>query len=204
MINQPIPFKEREEALNQAQGELLEVLLQPEEDCYPWNPAEPEAEAYFAELERGFLLDSWQDSEEIQDRARGLFEQLDQCWASPAALAIDPVTSDLVEQFATFVPQVKIEAIVRRAQQAVAEKLSLVEQLVSCVNPLLPHWAEEDLLVLARPWAYAMRGNPDTLGEVNLRTTRAAEWSELSQMEQARLSLAIARCAIAQLQQRQG
>jgi hypothetical protein len=202
MINQPIPFKEREEALSQAQGELLEVLLQPEEDCYPWNPAEPEAEAYFAELEREFLLDSWQDREEIQDRSQEFFEQLNQCWASPAALAIDPVTSELVERFATFVPQVKIEAIARRAQQAVSENLSLVEQLVSCVKPLLPNWAEEDLFVLARPWAYAMRGNPNTLGEVNLDTTRATEWSELSQMEQARLSLAIARSAIAQLQQR--
>jgi hypothetical protein len=37
--------------LNQMQTELLEALLEPEDCLYPWNTADPESEAYFAERE---------------------------------------------------------------------------------------------------------------------------------------------------------
>ena len=83
MTSQPIHYENREDALRQAQAELLEALLQPEEDFYPWNPAEPEAESYFTDLERGFLLSDWQGEDEIADASQDFFNQLHQCWTSP-------------------------------------------------------------------------------------------------------------------------
>ena len=78
MASQPIHYENCEDALSCIQGELLEALLQPQEDCYPWNPAEPEAEAYFAELERGFSLCDWQE-EEVESASLAFFDQLHQC-----------------------------------------------------------------------------------------------------------------------------
>jgi hypothetical protein len=192
MSSQPIQYYEdREDALSGTQGELLELLLQSEQDCYPWNPADPEAEAYFAELEREFLLSDWQEEEEIENASQALFDRLHQCWASLDVPETNTLNVSLFQRFATVVPQSWLEAIASRAQQVFSTNLSLADQLVLCVKPLLPTWAEEDLLVLARPLAYAMRGTSEPV--------EFAEWTELSQMERVRLSLAIAHSALAQL-----
>lgn len=199
MSSQPIQYEHCEDALSGTQGELLEALLQPEEDFYPWNPAEPEAEAYFAELERGFLLDHWQEEEAVQCSSQALFDQLHQCWATPVSSATDTLKVSLSQGFANFVPQAWLEAIASKARQVFQSNLSLADQLVLCVEPLLPNWAEEDLLVLARPWAYAMRGTSEPSWEKTPSVEQALEWRELSQMEQVRLSLAVAHSALTQL-----
>lgn len=192
MSSQPIQYYEdREDTLSGIQGELLEVLLQPEAECYPWNPADPEAEAYFVELEREFLCADWQEEEEIQSASQALFHQFHQCWASLTVSATEPLKMSLAERFASFIPETWLDAIASRAQQVCSINLSLADQLVLCVKPLLPGWTEEDLLVLARPLAYAMRGTPEV--------AQPAEWTELSQMEQVRLSLAVAHSALIQL-----
>jgi hypothetical protein len=67
------------------------------------------------------------------------------------------------------------------------------------VQDCLPSWGEEDLQVLARPFAYAMRGSETEMLEVALRSVRCAEWADLSSIEQARLSLALARYALDQM-----
>jgi hypothetical protein len=72
---------------------------------------------------------------------------------------------------------------------------------VQCVQDALPNLAEDDLYVLARPLAYAMRGN-DAPIESTLERVRSIEWDALSDVEQARLSLAIARFALAELEER--
>ena len=73
-------------------------------------------------------------------------------------------------------------------------------QLVQCVQELLPSWAEDDLLVLARPFAYTMRGkDTDTIDSV-LGNICSQEWKALSEIEQARAGLAIAHYALTQLQ----
>lgn len=200
MTSQPIHYQNCKDALSGTQGELLEVLLLSEEDFYPWNPAEPEAEAYFAELERGFLLSDWQEEEEIKSASQALFNQLHQCWASAA----DSLKPSLAERFAAFMPQTWLEAIAKKAQQIFPTNLSLADQLVLCVQPLLPTWAEEDLLVLARPLAYAMRGNSDSTDEDIPSSIRVGEWTELSQMEQVRLTLAVARSALFELKNSTG
>lgn len=200
MTSQPIRYQNCKDALSGAQGELLGALLLSEEDFYPWNPAEPEAEAYFAELERGFLLSDWQEEEEIQSASQALFNQLHQCWASAA----DSLKQSLFERFAAFMPQTWLEAIANKAHQIFPTNLSLADQLVLCVQQLLPTWAEEDLLVLARPLAYAMRGNLDSTDEDIPSGVRVGEWTELSQMEQVRLSLAVARSALFELKNSTG
>ncbi|NET56900.1 MAG: hypothetical protein F6K47_12265 [Symploca sp. SIO2E6] len=192
MSSQPTQYQNCEDALTQAQLELLEALLQVQDERYPWNPAEPEAQAYFEELERGCILEPWQDEEEITGASQEFFEQLEQCWLSPFIAEIDPLRASLSEQFAKIIPQVWLEAIASQAQEVFSSNMSPVEQLVSCVQPLLPDWGKDDLLVLARPLAYAMRGRPELV--------KIAEWTELSQMEQVRLSLAVARSALTQLE----
>lgn len=192
MSSQPIQYYEdREDALSGVKGELLEVLLHSEDNCYPWNPMEPEAEDYFAELERGSLLPDWQEDEEMKSSSQGFFNQLHQCWASLSLSASETLKGSLGHRFSALIPQSWLEAIANKAQQVVSTNLSLADQLVLCVKPLLPSWTEEDLLVLARPLAYAMRGNSEPVP--------SADWEELSQMEQVRLSLRVAHSALAQL-----
>lgn len=200
MSGQPMQYKNCEDALSSIQGELLEALLQAEEDFYPWNPAEPEAEAYFAELERGFLLEQWQEVEEITQASQTLFNQLHQCWSSSNVVAEENLRQSLSDRFAALMPEAWLEAIAHKAQQIFSTNLSLAEQLVLCVKPLLPNWAEDDLLVFARPLAYAMRGKSESGSETPSSVARSVEWTELSPMEQARLSLTVAHSALVQLQ----
>lgn len=200
MSGQPMQYKNCEDALNSVHGELLEALLQAEEDFYPWNPAEPEAEAYFAELERGFLLEQWQEVEDITQASQALFNQLHQCWSSPEWVVEENLRQSLSERFAAFMPEAWLEAIAHKAQQIFSTNLSLAEQLVLCVKPLLPNWAEDDLLVFARPLAYAMRGKSESTPETQLSVAQPIDWTELSPMEQARFSLTVAHSALLQLQ----
>ncbi len=200
MTSQPIHCQNCETSLTNVQEELLEALLQSEEDFYPWNPAEPEAELYFAEVEQGFILSEWQDEEEIESAANTLFKQLHQCWAPPLSSTIDTLMKSLSKRFAALVPQDFLESIANSAQQLISSNLSLADQLVCCVQPLLPNWAEDDLLVLARPLAYAMRGTSQPTGDMITPGVRPVEWTELSQIEQVRLSLAIAHSALVQLE----
>lgn len=196
MTSQPIHFEDFENTLSSTKGELLEFLLQSDEDVYPWNPAEPEAEAYFAELERSFALSDWQTEEEIACASQSLFNHLHHCWDSPLSSAIDKLRASLSQRF-TRVPEVWLEVIANTAQQVFSPNLSLADQLVLCVQPLFPDWAEDDLFVLSRRWAYAMRGPADRAESSGV--VGATEWTGLSQMEQVRLSLAVAHSALVEL-----
>ena len=199
MSSQPMQYKNCEDALNSVEGELLEALLQPEEDFYPWNPAELEAEAYFAERERGFFLSDWQEEEEIKSASQALFNQLHECWAPKVSSVTDSLKLSLSKRFGALIPQAWLEAIANQAQQIFQSNLSLADQLVLCVEPVLPNWAQEDLLVFARPWAYAMRGTSESVEETSV-TDQPVEWTDLSQIEQVRLTLAVAHSALVQLQ----
>jgi hypothetical protein len=188
MSTQPMNSESCRPSRSQAEVELLHALLQTDQSPYPWNPAEPESDAYFAALEQEFGLEDW-SADEIAVRSQTLFTQLDQLW----------VQTTLSQRFAAHVPQTLLKAIAQQAQQVVAANLSLADQLVQCVREILPNWGEEDLQVFARPLAYAMRGTESDLNQTI--GVRSANWAELSEVEQARLSLAIAHQAITQLQQ---
>ena len=201
MTSQFIQHEDCEKFLSSVQGELLEALLQPEEDFYPWNPAEPEAEAYFAERERGFCLSDWQEEEAIHSASQALLYQLQECWAPRVSPTTDSLKLSLSDQFGALIPQAWLEAIANKARQIVQSNISLADQLVLCVESLLPNWTEEDLLVFARPLAYAMRGASDSAVEKTSVTEPSVEWTQLSPVAQARLSLAAAHSALVQLKE---
>jgi hypothetical protein len=185
---------------SQVAQDLIELLLEPQESNYPWNPLAPESEAYLVELEQVFSLEDW-SAEEIARRDRSFFNQLDQLRSQYVPeLPLHHLQASLAGKFATRAPQAWLDAIAAKASELVSANLSLPERLVYCVQQLLPNWAEDDLEVLARPLAFAMRGVEAQAIELTLGNIRPIDWQELSELEQARLSLAIARYAIAQLE----
>ncbi|HSF75390.1 MAG TPA: hypothetical protein VLA84_16465 [Microcoleus sp.] len=174
----------------QAQMELLATIVQTDV-AYPWNPAQLESESYLAALEQEFALsDSFSDSD-IALKSQVLFSQLEQVWLTTA------LQKSLREKFAR-VPQAFLASIAQSVQNATVKYQSLADQMVECVLDILPQWAEEDLQVLARPLAYAMRDVDSEGGELVMATKKP--WAELSEIEQARVSLAVARYAISQLE----
>ncbi|MEG4487093.1 hypothetical protein [Microcoleus sp. D2_18a_B4] len=174
----------------QAQMELLATIVQTDV-AYPWNPAQLESESYLTALEQEFALsDSFSDSD-IALKSQVLFSQLEQVWLTTA------LQKSLREKFAR-VPQDFLARIAQSVQNATVKYQSLADQMVECVLDILPQWAEEDLQVLARPLAYAMRDVDSEGGELVMATKRP--WAQLSEIEQARVSLAVARYAISQLE----
>lgn len=161
---------------------------------YPWNPATPEAEEFFTQAESA-LFDGW-ESEEITTRSTAFFAHLDHLWSATS------IQATLVQRFAIRMPEAILTAIAHRAQQVVSASVSLSDQLVQCVQDLLPNLtelAEEDLYVLARPLAHAMRNADSPAIDSALASVRPVEWEALSETEKARLSLAVARYALAEL-----
>lgn len=158
---------------------------------YPWDPSDSESDAFFKQLQQDFSLEDWQESE-IASRSQSFFSHLDQLWSAAA------LQTSLAQKFAT-VPQTVLNAIAAQAQQVVSASHTLADQLVQCVQEVLPSWVDEDLRVLARPLAYAMRGDESDAVESTLSSIRSIAWAELSETEQARMSLAVARYAIDQL-----
>jgi len=177
------------DSLPQAQMELLATIVQTDV-AYPWNPAQLESESYLTALEEEFALsDSFSDSD-IAQKSQVLFAQLEQVWLTTA------LQKSLREKFAR-VPQDFLARIAQSVQNATVKYQSLADQMVECVLDILPQWAEEDLQVLARPLAYAMREVDSEGAELVMAATRP--WVQLSEIEQARVSLAVARYAISQL-----
>ena len=173
----------------QAEMELLATIVQTDV-AYPWNPAQLESESYLTALDQEFALsDTFSDSD-IAQKSQVLFAQLEQVWLTTA------LQKSLREKFAR-VPQDFIARIAQSVQNATVKYQSLADQMVECVLDILPQWAEEDLQVLARPLAYAMR-EVDSEGAPLLMATKKP-WAQLSEIEQARVSLAVARYAISQL-----
>ena len=159
---------------------------------YVWNPAAPESEPFFTALEQDVSLDGWA-TDEVATRSSLFFAQVNQLWSTAT------LQETLIQRFASRVPQQFLTSIANRAQQVLSSSVSLADQLVQCVQEALPNLAEDDLYVLARPLAHAMRGN-DSSVESTLDRVRSIEWEALSEVEQARLSLAIARYALSELE----
>jgi hypothetical protein len=173
----------------QAEMELLATIVQTDV-AYPWNPAQLESESYLTGLEEEFALsDSFSDSD-IAQKSQVLFAQLEQVWLTTA------LQKSLREKFAR-VPQDFLARIAQSVQNATVKYQSLADQMVECVLDILPQWAEEDLQVLARPLAYAMREVDSEGAQLVMAAKRP--WAQLSEIEQARVSLAVARYAISQL-----
>jgi hypothetical protein len=184
-----------------AELELLQLILE-EPASYPYNPAEPETEAYFAALEQEVLATGW-SVDDLSEQGQVLSHRIDQLWSAFAApvtsIHPDSLSAVLLQRFAVRAPHDLINRISQQAQQLVTQNLSLADQLVQCVQGCLPQWGAEDLQVFARPLAFTMRSSETEVLESTISSVRSVEWVELSDVEQARLSLAIARYALAQL-----
>lgn len=169
--------------------------------AYPWNPTSPETEAFFTESAPLSIEDGWQE-EAVGDRARAFFNTLDQVWAT------SELQVSLVERFAARMPKAWITAIAQQAQQIVADaqqtisqaSATLSEQLVQCVRDVVPGLADDDFYVLARPLAVSMRSDSTTMIDTFVAQVPQVDWEQLSDVQRARLSLAVARYAIAGLQ----
>jgi hypothetical protein len=178
--------------------ELLETLLQPEDATYPWNPADQESEAYFNELEQQF---EWQDliEEDINTRTQDFYRHLDAIWSQVSYSKTDHdeqpakgLQALLYSAFAACVPCSLLDAIAQKASSIINLEQSASVKLVECVQGLLPNWETDDLLVLARPFAYSMRSSEQQHLSSVMSNIGNREWTSLSEIEQAKVSLAIA------------
>jgi len=181
--------------------ELLEALLVSEDAVYPWNPADAASEAYFDDLEQQL---NWQDfsSNKLMESANNFYHNLDKIWGQTAAETenirnntVNYLQKALSNAFLV-IPEVLLTEIAQKATVVLMVEKSASEKLVECVQTLLPNWDRDDLLVLARPFAYYMRSSePDKLTSV-IKDWENRDWSNLSEIEQAKISLAIANYAL--------
>ena len=123
------------------------------------------------------------------------FGQIKSCWAdSPAPeSALDPLVT-LTDKFGGRVPQAWLAEIANQVTNLTTQKLEPIDRLIESVRGLLSNWAADDLLVMARPYAYAMRCDPGVNDPT--RIVRDLEWTKLSELEQAKLTMLIAQYAI--------
>ena len=182
---------------NNAEAELLQTVLEAElspETPYPWNAAA--ASRYFDKLEA-----ATPELEVSEAEANGFFSKLDALWGKSAAKKTAAINlSSLAQQLSSrcvSVPQAALQAIAQKANVLVDSKLSSLDQLVACVQDVLPQWDVEDLQVMARPYAYAMRSEEPKLPE-------NVQWESLSEVEQGRLAMAIANWIMTELEHRKG
>jgi len=181
------------------EAELLQTVLEAElseATPYPWNSAA--AGRYFDQLEA-----ATPELEVSEAEAKGFFSKLDALWGSSDAKATAKSTASvslasLAQQLSSrciIVPQAALQSMVQQANALVDSQLSSLDQLVACVQHVLPQWDAEDLQVMARPYAYAMRSEEPKLPE-------GVEWESLSEVEQGRLAMAIANWIMTELEHR--
>jgi len=192
----------------QVELEFLELLLQPEDAAYPWNPADEQAEAYFNELEQQFVMQDVLD-EELHTRAESFYGVLDNLWSQVANCAdykcttevgiLDSLCETLHNTFAVGVPTGWLNAIAQKATEVAAIQQSISEQLVQCVQTVLPALDVDDLAVFARPYVYAMRSSEQQSLASVISKIENRDWTTLSEIEQAKVSVAIAYYALRQL-----
>ena len=172
------------------EAEMLHAVLL-SETIYPWNPADPTATLYFENLEAAFEASNL--SEDIfTSQWHRLSQQAEQLWSCHSA----SLAELLIQQFESRMPVPLLTQLAAKAQTVSENGLALVDQLVDCVQEILADWESDDLRVMARPLAMAMRDGQGEIVDVTLRSVRQTGWESLSELEQVRLSLAIARYAL--------
>ncbi len=202
MANQSFSSEDKDSKNNglpAAQAELLQAVL--ETEGYPWL-ADETSVTYSKEIENaGLALEISED--EAAQGWQGLSTQLNQMWGDRTAE--DSLTDQLVVKFAESLPSEVITRIGENAQRIASEAKSsgqsMLDQMVACVQDVMTQMADDDLRVMGRPMAMAMRGNSaDEFVTATIQSIRTAEWEALSPIEQARLSLAAARYALSQVE----
>ena len=193
--NTAINSQNWEDDLNQCRMQLTDAILS---ECspYPWEPSAPEAEAFFIAQEEEFSCTEAWDEKELEQNAANFLTTLGECWQATEKPSL---LKALQQKFGELVPSDYLEQIALQAQATLATELSALDRLIECVQPLLPGWAEADLQVFARPLVYAMRDNSTAQSESLFKLAQQKQWQNLSEVEKARLSIAIAHYALSEL-----
>ena len=185
--------------------EFLEALLEPEDATYPWNLADEASEAYFHDLELQFGLQEFSDSELITI-ADNFYQNLDIIWDQVTVIEDKNINKNTVNYLQealqnafSVIPGVLLTAIAQKAYEVFMLEQSASDKLMECVQALLPSWETDDLLVLARPFAYAMRSSESHTLTAIIRDFEHRDWANLSEIEQAKITLAIADYALQHL-----
>ncbi len=204
-----LPFHEKDTS-PELHGErtLLQTLLWDEEQIYPWNHLAEESASYWGHLDELMATEApeWGDPpapslrERLDQGCHQFYQSLNSIWESfsPAPTTVEPLCAWLINQFGTIVPSTVLEQIGTALSALRSSSAAVADQLIASVQPSLSHWDVEDLLVVARPFAYAMRGAEEQAAlDWVLKNATAVDWDNCSDLERARLTLAIARYAIA-------
>lgn len=176
----------------QIEQELLHSLLN-QEEAYPWNLYDPATPQYLEGLEQASeatLLDEALDSKWQQ-----VSQLAAQLWESPT----QSLLATLTQKFGARMPAHLLQTLAASTQVVASDSGALIDQLVTAAQSVLTGWDADDLNVMARPLAMAMRSGQEEILEATLRSVRQTDWAALSEVEQARLSLAIARYALNEL-----
>lgn len=177
--------------------ELLEALLETEDTTYPWDPTADESEEYFLQLEEHFAMQDVLE-EELSSRSRAFYNNLDNLWShykdTTSLNLVAQVQEKLQAMFAQKVPQDFLKSIAQKAVEIFDTQQTLGEQMIDCVQSLLPDWNESELLILARRFEVVKSSTEKA--PIN---TVDNEWTELSEIEKAKVSLAVASYALSQV-----
>lgn len=197
-------------SLSQTELDLLATLLDPVDNSYPWNPGEEDTEAYFNQIEEQFVMQDLLD-EELNTRCEGFHNQLDALWSkcdtsaqyncnTNSTVAVK-LQKSLQKQFSNSMPSAWISLIAQKAAEIFNDKQSMTQQLIECVQAVLPSLEVDDIMVLARPYAYATRSGVKKVESTVAEFDRDdnCEWAALSEIEQAKAGLAVAYHALNQL-----
>jgi hypothetical protein len=176
----------------QAVAELMELLLDTSDEAavYPWNPAAPESEEYYARMDGQFSMDDWSEAE-ISARSEPFFASIQSCWADSPAPEVEAAPTNAIatlsQKFADRIPQNWLNSIADKVAQVANANLEPADRLVDSVKDLLSNWSVDDLALFARPYAYAMRCETEV--ENIDAVARNLPWEELSDMEKAKLTI---------------
>ena len=174
--------------------ELLHSILDEDTATYPWNPYDPAAIAYLNQLESDFASGELSD-EEFSSQWSQVSQIAETLWAEPS----ESLLAALAQKFGSRMPQNLLNQLAANVQTAAQSGNALIDQLVASAQTVLSGWEADDLQVMARPLAMAMRGGQEEILDVTLQSIRQVDWEELSEVEQARLSLVVARYALGEL-----
>ncbi|MBE9136984.1 hypothetical protein IQ254_07170 [Nodosilinea sp. LEGE 07088] len=200
-MNQPSHAPSPDAAMT-AEHDLLASILAAEA-VYPWLPLSPEAESYLTGLEAE--LDAVEDGSDVSAAITAGWQALSAqmttqmaAYDTASALSQPAVASVLgqISQFQERIPGGLLQSLATSATTLARSGQPLIDQLVQCVSVVLPTWNADDLAVLARPLAYSLRDGRGEILDLNLRAISTAPWENLSDIEQARLTLAIASVAL--------
>lgn len=177
-----------------AEQDLLSSIFASDQP-YPWEPLSPDGDAYLNRLESE-LEDDGVIDESVAAGWNQVSSLLDHQWASLSQTPAEKVFHALQGQFQGRMPEDALATIADAATRFVQSSRPVAEQLVDTVKAIIPNWEAGDLNVLARPLAYSLRDGRGEVLDLTLRSAPQADWESLSEIEKARLSLAIASVAL--------